>query len=93
MAIGIVENLRSSYDYTNKSLNSFTEWVILITITMLMLAGVVLVVLGILGMAVTSITTVTPDAVTVTQVPLFDPVGATTVTGTETTVSGSFPLA
>ena len=93
MAIGIVENLRSSYDYTNKSLNSFTDWVILITITMLMLAGVVLVVLGILGMAVTSITTVTPDAVTVTQVPLFDPVGATTVTGTETTVSGSFPLA
>ena len=89
MAIGIVENLRSSYDYTNKSLNSFTDWVILITITMLMLAGVVLVVLGILGMAVTSITTVTPDAVTVTQVPLFDPVGATTVTGTETTVSGS----
>lgn len=93
MAIGIVENLRSSYDYTNKSLNSFTDWVILITITMLMLAGVVLVVLGILGMAVTSFTTVTPDAVTVTQVPLFDPVGATTVTGTETTVSGSFPLA
>ena len=41
MAIGIVENLRSSYDYTNKSLNSFTDWVILITITMLMLAGVV----------------------------------------------------
>mgnify|MGYP001549957363 CR=1 FL=1 len=48
MAIGIVENLRSSYDYTNKSLNSFTDWVILITITMLMLAGVDLEVLGII---------------------------------------------
>ena len=49
MTIGIVENLQSSYDATNRMFHSFGEWVTLIIIEMLYLAGVFLLMFGALG--------------------------------------------
>ena len=49
MTIGIVENLQSSYDATNRMFHSFGEWVILIIIEMLYLAGVFLLMFGMIG--------------------------------------------
>ncbi|MCZ0862191.1 DUF4013 domain-containing protein [Methanocorpusculum vombati] len=62
MVIGIVENLRGSYDYANKALHSFSDWIILITISLLMLAGIALMVFGLMGFVVTSIETIVPGA-------------------------------
>lgn len=62
MLIGIVENLRGSYDYANKALHSFSDWIILITISLLMLAGIALMVFGLMGFVVTSIETIVPGA-------------------------------
>lgn len=53
MLIGIVENLCGSYDYANKALHSFNDWIILITISLLMLAGIALMVFGLMGFVVT----------------------------------------
>lgn len=49
MTIGIVENLHSSYDATNRMFHSFGTWVILILIEMLYLAGVCLLMFGTIG--------------------------------------------
>lgn len=62
MVIGIVENLRGSYDFANRSLKSFSDWLILITICLLYVSGAALMFFGILGFVVTSIETLTPGA-------------------------------
>ena len=50
MVIGIVENLRSSYDFTNKAFRSFGDWLILIFISLLVLTGTLLVICGTVGL-------------------------------------------
>ena len=62
MVIGIIENLRDSYDFANRSLKSFSDWLILITICLLYAACVALMFFGILDFVVTSIETIIPDA-------------------------------
>ena len=42
MVIGIVENLRSSYDFTNKAFRSFGDWLILIILFIIPIIGWIL---------------------------------------------------
>lgn len=64
MVIGIVENLRGSYDFANQSLKIFSDWVILITISLLSIVGVFLMIFGIFGI-VASIGTIIPGSTAV----------------------------
>ncbi|MCZ9313195.1 MAG: DUF4013 domain-containing protein [Methanocorpusculum sp.] len=78
MVIGIVENLRGSYEYANKALHSFSDWVILITICLLTLAGTVLMAVGLFGFIAASMEAIAPGSSTLfpESIPFAGVVGA-----------------
>lgn len=49
MAIGILENLRSSYEFTNSAFKTFGDWFILILISLLAITGAALLAMGAFG--------------------------------------------
>lgn len=55
MAIGVVENIQSSFDYVNKMFTSFTDWIIVITISLVTLFGGLMILLGTFGLVFSAI--------------------------------------
>lgn len=54
MVIGILENLRSSYEFTNNAFKNFGDWFILIVFSLLALTGTVLLIVGMFGALLTA---------------------------------------
>ncbi|MDU9376766.1 hypothetical protein McpSp1_13930 [Methanocorpusculaceae archaeon Sp1] len=76
MVIGIVENLYSSYDFTNKALKSFSDWLILIFINLMAVAGALLIFCGVFGMIISALSAYNLPTMTSNSMVLGDPISS-----------------